>query len=100
MGSPGESPTIGSATPFRADGVHFSLLAQRLQTGILPGTGGLAGRMTRRGTTDGMCISVEYEAVFTLVTRGRFLTSVSKFNINPMVEFLTSAQKTTARYPM
>ncbi len=35
------------------------------------------------------------EAVFTLATRGRFLTSASKFNIESNGRILTSVQKKT-----
>ncbi len=45
------------------------------------------------------CMSTSI-AVFTLVTRGRILTSASKFNIEPNHGILTSSQKTTARHSM
>ncbi len=43
----------------------------------------------------------ETTGVFTLVTRSHFFdVSVKILMLNPMVRFLTSAQKTPARHPM
>ena len=45
-------------------------------------------------------IRVQRKVVFALVTRGRFFTSTSKFNIEPNGGIIDVSPKTTARHPM
>ena len=46
------------------------------------------------------CVQNLSQAVVTLVTRGRFLTSASKFNIEPSGGIFDVSRKTTSRHSM